>query len=679
MDLLRLYQFILLSVFILNTTDSLAQQSIADDSLRLEELHTINITEQFLPTETRKLVNTIKIIKPEVISQRGVSSLEELLANEPNIRINYDPILGGAISLNGMGGENLKILVDGVPIIGRSNGNINASQISLTNIKQIEILEGAQSVMYGSDASAGVINIVTKSSQPSALSLQSKMQLEYNGFQNIQLNIGKKLGKFLLQADGGVLSFDPYNTTVKRNQVWIPSHQRNGKLSAIYSSSEIFKIRLDADWMDNTVTNLDSVHRPLYKPYAFDDYYYTHRNNYAISIDYWLKKNLFLQAIFGYNQYRKIKESVRYDFDKDTSMVLGGDYQDTANNNANLIRVSLGGRELIKNFDFVIGADNYYETVLGKRVQDTLLNRQGFASNNEAGLFSNIQYKLFNSMTLSLGGRGIFNRLYGSAFTPSVSFAFKENAKWSIRGSYVQGFRSPALKELYFNFIDNNHHILGNLNLKPERSVNYKIEFNYLHPWRKSNIEFLLSGYYNSIRDQIELADISTSYSYINIARMKTKGIRAGFNVQSKQLQFSTYYNYAGYFNKLYETDVNLPEVTWAGDWTNNCVIRTPKGKYALNIWSKLTGPTPYYYIDENNTLVHSISKGWLSLNSSLQGKFFDQHVDLSIGAKNMLDRRTVDLQGDASGPHGVAKKYRDISWGRSFYIQAIFRLESEN
>jgi len=137
----------------------------ADTIVKGIEFSPVVITGYLIPTDTRNTVNSVKVITEETIQNRAVSNLEELLGNEANIRISHDPILGGSIGINGIRGENLKILIDGVPVIGRNNGSVDASQIPLSNVRQVEIIEGSQSLIYGSDAAGGVINIITKNKQ----------------------------------------------------------------------------------------------------------------------------------------------------------------------------------------------------------------------------------------------------------------------------------------------------------------------------------------------------------------------------------------------------------------------------------------------------------------------------------------------------------------------------------
>ena len=157
--------FTVLSSLLLTHIALLPLFAQSDSTILGKDLDQVVITAQYAPTDIRQTVNSVKILTSRTIEQRLVLSLYELLQTEPNIRLSQDPILGSVISINALKGENLKILIDGVPVVGRLNGNIDAGQIPLNAIQKVEIIEGAQSLLYGSDASGGVINIITKKSQ----------------------------------------------------------------------------------------------------------------------------------------------------------------------------------------------------------------------------------------------------------------------------------------------------------------------------------------------------------------------------------------------------------------------------------------------------------------------------------------------------------------------------------
>ena len=96
------------------------------------------------------------------MQERGVNNLAEALSNETSIRLTVDPSTGTSIELQGMGGENIKYLIDGVPVVGRVRGDIDLEQINMENVDHIEIVKGPMSVQYGTSAIAGVVNIITK-------------------------------------------------------------------------------------------------------------------------------------------------------------------------------------------------------------------------------------------------------------------------------------------------------------------------------------------------------------------------------------------------------------------------------------------------------------------------------------------------------------------------------------
>ena len=105
------------------------------------------------------------------IAASGASQLNQLLNSQLNFRISQDPILGSGAALNGLGGEGLTVLVDGVPVRGRLNGQVDLSQLSLNNVERVEIVNGPMAVEYGTNALAGTINLITKSNHREGLQL----------------------------------------------------------------------------------------------------------------------------------------------------------------------------------------------------------------------------------------------------------------------------------------------------------------------------------------------------------------------------------------------------------------------------------------------------------------------------------------------------------------------------
>ena len=132
---------------------------LAVDYVGLEE---VVVTGQFEPRKADQSIYKIDVINSKTLTERGVTNLAEALSNETGIRLSVDPSTGTSIEMQGMGGENVKYLIDGIPIVGRVNGDIDLAQLNMENVDHIEIVQGPMSVVYGTSALAGVINIITK-------------------------------------------------------------------------------------------------------------------------------------------------------------------------------------------------------------------------------------------------------------------------------------------------------------------------------------------------------------------------------------------------------------------------------------------------------------------------------------------------------------------------------------
>jgi len=137
---------------IIFATTLVAQVSESDSIEWSIDIEDVVVTAQYAPTDSRNALQEIRTITKETIKRRGANNLEQLLSFETNIRINQDAVLGSSMSLGGIGGQNVKIMIDGVPVIGRLNGNVDLSQINLNQVERVEIVEGPLSVYYGTDA-----------------------------------------------------------------------------------------------------------------------------------------------------------------------------------------------------------------------------------------------------------------------------------------------------------------------------------------------------------------------------------------------------------------------------------------------------------------------------------------------------------------------------------------------
>ena len=207
--------------------------------------------------------------------------------------VTVDNILGSSVSIQEISGQNVKILIDGVPVIGRLNGNIDLTQINLNNIERVEIIEGPLSVDYGTDALAGTINLITDKQLNDGFSSTYNLYYETVGQYNFDFILNFKRKGHAINFDFGRKYFDgwskndefnlfPVSQLADTNRVnsWNPKEQYFGKVQYSYKTDNSL-LRVFYDSFDEKISNFGFPRLPYYEN-AFDDYYFTKRNNVAI-------------------------------------------------------------------------------------------------------------------------------------------------------------------------------------------------------------------------------------------------------------------------------------------------------------------------------------------------------------------------------------------------------------
>lgn len=645
------------------------------DSLLSRDMDQVVITAQFTPTDTRETVNSVKVLSRKVIEQKAAVNLQELLQTEPNIRISQDAILGSVISVNALKGENLKILIDGVPIVGRLNGNIDAGQIPLNAIQKIEIIEGAQSLLYGSEASGGVINIITKKSQLAKIETEVSSQFEHNGFRNLSARVGLSKAKWIGQLSGNYLQFVPAtDTTMGRDQLWNPKLQKSARGLLRYIASENTDIRLTANVLQENVDNLGDKKRPFFKPYAFDDFYDTDRFDVNLHAEHWTPNKKLLQGTIGWNTFKRIKRSYRYDFENDINELLAG-LQDTSTSQGFLARFTLASDSKKKKWNYIAGLENYYERGTGTRLLDVTAKNPGEAYTNDLGFFGSGKINIVPELTLQSGARFTYNMRYGTALTPSTWLLWQPKLPFQLKTSWAYGFRSPAIKELFFSFIDVNHFVIGNPDLKPERSVNLRSELSW-KPIKlsKTNLTFTATGFYNVVNDRIILTALGpVHYEYRNVDTWKSKGL--GFRVNATYGSWLTFQSdlvTTGFFNPNDGVDLKENTYLFSTDWANDLTITLFKDKLTWNVWHKLTGKTPFFY-NQDGTTQQGSTDSWHMLNTGLSTHLMNKKIRLNSGIKNIFDIRQLQANNN-NGIHIEASNQQNLHWGRNYYIGATWQ-----
>ncbi len=343
------------------------------------------VTAQYAPTSLENSVHKVRVISSRKIEQMAAVNLQDVLTNELNIRLSRDNILGAGMSLQGVSGQNVKILIDGVPVIGRLDGQIDLNQINLNEVERIEIVEGPLGVNYGSNALAGTINIITKKEMRSKVRVGLTSYNENIGTFNNTLNAGYSINKdqslrFSIGRnyfDGWSLgdevlpNFSRQRADSGRVDQWHPKEQYFGRLQYNHRLKDIL-LTYKLEGFDETIYNYGFPRRSLNTYIAFDDYYHTRRIDNALMAQGKMNKNFSLNAIAAINYFQRIKESRRKDLvtlkDRRVPETAGDDTQDTSTFDLYMSRASIA-----TNFDSFflngeLGYDINYELASGARI-----------------------------------------------------------------------------------------------------------------------------------------------------------------------------------------------------------------------------------------------------------------------------------------------------------------------
>ena len=627
-------------------------------------LKDVTITGQFEPTAADRSVQRIRVIDRKRIEQQGAVSLRDLLTNELNVRLNQDGVLGSQMSLMGLGGQNLKILIDGVPVIGRNDGNIDISQLNLNNIERVEIVEGPMSVIYGTDALGGVINLISKKPTGKQYNAGVNTYYETVGTYNADVSAGVQHKNTQFAFSGGRNFFDGYSEHEDpklRVMQWKPKEQ-------YFADAQLrFKFkkqnhRLFSQYFDEKIT---ARYAPTVTPYevtGFDDYFVTIRTTNSLYSDFYFNNKATLNLINSYSTFERRKIAyIKNLVTGNENLVPTADAQDTTKFNLYLLR----GTYTTNSSGFInsqLGYDINIETGEGEKLKNGKQEIGDFAA------FYISDIKPANRLTLRQGLRFIYNTRYGAPVIPSINAKYDITASLSARASYAQGFRAPSLKELSLFFVDVNHNIKGNENLKAEHSNNFLFSLTYLKEYKKIYWKADASFFYNKITDMISLAVsdlVSQLYTYVNIDEYQTHGFNLSSDIQYKKIKVNAGYSLTGRYNQLSKTSAT-EDFLYASEYKGNLTYSFPKAKTDISVFYKYTGEVPSF-IESNGAVLQGFTQAYQMLDASITKQLFNNKLGLTIGAKNLTDVKTINFSGAASA-HSSGSGSALMAMGRYYF-----------
>lgn len=390
-------------------------------------------------TMTRKAVKeiaaSVNIIKPGDIESIPASNALNLLTFSPGIFVTKTGDFGRAdVQIRGLGerGRKIAVLTDGRPEKMSLFGCLVTHTFPLDNVERIEVVRGPASVLYGSEALGGVVNIMTH--MPS---------------RNFEIDLSSSYGSFNTQQftlkHGGVLGKFSYFLTADRRLS--DGHRENSGYSGTsftgkvqYIMSDHFVTSFQAKYFSGKKFEAGPVNFPL------SDFWNDFERG---ALDFNLSGNWGSDA-FSFKLYRNFGHHQFSDGWHSRDSIFGG-----------ILRYTT---QRIANNELIIGGD--FRFLLGKSYSFPV----GDWDKDEVAFFIHDHIVLRDRLILSAGFRLHRDSIYGLEFCPQMGVVFLVSDKSSLKGSISKGFRSPQLNELYM-------YPPANPNLEPERLWSYEVGF----------------------------------------------------------------------------------------------------------------------------------------------------------------------------------------------------------
>lgn len=618
------------------------------------------VTDQYTAINPENAIQKIIVIDEKKIKSMGAANLSDLLSNQLNFKISQDNVLGSNLSLMGLGGQNVKLLIDGIPVIGRLGGNIDISQINLNDIERIEVIEGPLSVAYGTNALGGAINIITKKKHSKRINISSSFLYESAGKYNVDASIKLRKANGIYNFSVGRYYFDGWSSVnLERFQEWKPKEQYFARFHYLRKIKN-FDTEYKSEYFNEKLTNKGVPRMPYYET-AFDEYYFTNRFDNSITANTKFRQNRFLNLIFAYNTYSRIKN--RYLFNRvnlDKTLVPEANEQDTTTFTNIVMRGTFSKSLKNARLNYQTGYDINLEKGSGQRLKNE------FEYINDIAFFSSFEYMPKKELQIKPAIRYAYNSAFKTIPIPSINIKYSFKNNLVIRTSYARGFRAPDLKELYMNFVDINHYITGNPNLKPEKSDNFQISVSKKIIKKENIFNPEISFYANNIKDRIFLSYLqNTNYTYMNIANFRSLWFNTNFAYRLKYISGNLGMSGSTIStgkNGLY-SDGSFYEIS------SNTTYSEPKSSLNFSFFIKYNSVSYNFTTNENGETIKSEIPQFLWADFTMNKNFFNKNITAYLGVKNIFNIKTLSASANTGGSHSNGGNLQ-IGMGRIYFAK---------
>ena len=696
------------SLFILLAlTTAHAQQDSISKPQALEE---IVVTGQYNPQSVRKSVFQVTVLTRNDIDRQAGNNLADLLNQTLNINIIPNALTGkSGVQLFGLDSQYFKILIDNIPVINDEGlgNNTDLTQINLDDIQQIEIVEGSMGVEYGANAVSGIINIITRKSSKYKWEITPYLQEETIGSEynladqgrHIQsLKVGhnfnsKLFGNAVITANdfkGFYNDKQGENYTENdglRGYEWLPKKQLNVKSLLNYSLKK-HRFFYKFEYFREITDKYNSEVRPNYNPAtettdptASDQIFTSNRFYHHLNASGKFENNLIYDLSLSYQQQKRDVETYNY-------------------------RIRAQEKSDVKNFGYESQKGFYSKGKLSNFFKTETVDFQagyeisainGFSS-AYAGTFegSNISrtlgsYDLFGSSEINLsdkisirpGIRALFSSQFDTQAALSLSAKFQLKNGFELRGIIGTAPRLPNYEELYTYFVDVNHDVRGNPDLKPEQGASAFVHLNKENKFKdNSRLNSKFSMWFIDVKDRIELVIINQNplaYQYANIDVYKTWGMSLTEMYAFNKVTVSGGITFSG-VSKVLDSQEDFNDDYLYGFQANaNMSYNAEKWNTVFSMYLKYNGPAYQFVGQQQETgtsvLVRGKQDAFTWLDATARKSLLKNKLELTVGVRNLFDITTINTSAVEGVTHNGPPANILMGYGRSAFLKVLYKL----
>ena len=622
-------------------TGSYVQAQTDSSAKPLDE---IIVTANRLEQKQSQTGKVVTVIGKDVLEKSAGKTVSQVLNEQAGIVINGALNNAGTVQtvfMRGGSSGRVLVLVDGIPAGDPSfiNNEMDLNFFSLNDVERIEIARGAQSTLYGSDAVAGVINIITIKKQISKpVNLKATViggnKGTFRG--NIQLygkekNLTYQARYSTINTNGFSSAYDKTGAGNFDNDGY---HGHIANASVQYQANQQLSFRSFVQY-SKYKSDVDLGTFRDDKDFTINNRIFTSGGGFQFKTD--------AVTVTGNYQYTENKRR----FLNDSTDVTGfSKYESEDYFSKSQYTELYATIRLSKNFTLLQGADyrygSYNSSYLSISSYGPYATKFRDTSVSQASMYSSLIYTgLQKKLNIELGGRLNVHSRYGSNYTYTFNPSYTVSKTVRAFGSIATGFKAPGLYQLYSDY--------GNANLKPEESINYEAGLQFSHT--KAKLTHRLVYFYREIKNGIDFD--YNYYVYFNFNKQFVRGLE-----YEAKVQLLPSVTVAGNYTYINGTEMTQSRITFT-DTAYSYLLRRPA--HSLNItinyqWKeKLNVSLSNRYVSKRNDVAgyqvpDEALKAYFLLNLYADYRF-NSRVRFFADAQNITNTRFFDLRGFNSIP----------------------------